>query len=257
VATVDNFGALGETPANPELLDYLAVRFMNQGWSVKKLIREVMLSRTYQLSSDHNEVNYAADPDNTLVWRMNRRRLEAEAIRDAILHVAGNLDLKRPTGSLTQTITGGEIGRQAKTAGVLAEVKFRSAYLPAVRGLIPDFMNLFDVADAELVVGQRDVTTIAPQALYLMNSPVVLEQSETLAKRLIEDETADSARVDRAFRQTLCRPADAQERADVLAFLKSYETTLPSDMKPEVRQLQAWTNVCQSLLASAEFRYVY
>ena len=85
VATVDNFGALGERRRIQPLLDYLAVRFMDSGWSVKKLIREVMLSRAYQLSSEHSDANYAADPDNTLVWRMNRRRLEAEAIRDAML----------------------------------------------------------------------------------------------------------------------------------------------------------------------------
>jgi hypothetical protein len=258
VPTVDNFGALGEAPANQPLLDYLAVRFMNQGWSVKKLIREVMLSRTYQLSSEHNEANYAADPDNTLVWRMNRRRLEAEAIRDAILFVGGNLDLKRPEGSLTQTIQGGEIGRQARTAGVLQEVKFRSAYLPIVRGLVPEFLSLFDVADSELVVGQRDVTTVAPQALYLMNSPVVLEQAESLAKRVLESGAADDkSRVNRVFEQTLSRPADSQELADVLAFVTSYTDSLPSDLKADQRELQAWTSVCQSLLASAEFRYVY
>ena len=90
VATVDNFGALGEQPTNQPLLDYLAVRFMDDGWSVKKLIREVMLSHAYQLGSDHNDANYAADPDNTLVWRMNRRRLDAEAIRDSVLYVAGS-----------------------------------------------------------------------------------------------------------------------------------------------------------------------
>jgi hypothetical protein len=258
VATVDNFGALGETPANQPLLDYLAVRLMNQGWSVKKLIREVMLSRTYQLSSEHSEANYAADPDNTLCWRMNRRRLEAEAIRDAMLFVGGNLDLARPEGSLTQTITGGEIGRQAKTAGVLAEVKFRSAYLPVVRGLVPEFLNLFDIADPELVVGQRDVTTVAPQALYMMNSPVVLEQAEGLAKRLLESGAADdAARIDRAFRVLLSRPADSQEQADILAYVKSYAQSLPGDLKPEQRQFETWTSVCQSLLASAEFRYVY
>ncbi|HEX5102805.1 MAG TPA: PSD1 and planctomycete cytochrome C domain-containing protein, partial [Pirellulaceae bacterium] len=94
VSTVDNFGALGEKPTHPELLDYLALKFMQDGWSTKKLIREIMLSRTYQLASDHSEANFAVDPGNTLVWRMNRKRLEAEAIRDSILAVSGNLDLK-------------------------------------------------------------------------------------------------------------------------------------------------------------------
>lgn len=258
VATVDNFGALGEAPTNQPLLDYLAIRFMDEGWSVKKLIREVMLSRAYQLSSDHSDTNYAADPDNTLVWRMNRRRLEAEAIRDAVLAVAGSLDLKRPQGSATQSLDG-EIGRKAKTSELLKEVTYRSAYLPIVRGIVPEFLTLFDVADAELVTGQRDVTTIAPQALYMMNSPVVLQQAERTAKNLIADSrfADDQQRIDYAFRLMLGRGPDAQQKKDMLAFVKDYQATLPSNMKSEQRQLEAWTTLCQTLMASAEFRYVY
>jgi Protein of unknown function (DUF1553)/Protein of unknown function (DUF1549) len=258
VPTVDNFGALGEPPTNQPLLDYLAVRFMDGGWSVKKLIREVMLSRAYQLASDHNDANYVADPDNALVWRMNRRRLEAEAIRDSVLYVAGGLDLARPKGSPTQTVDG-EIGRRANTDALVKEVTYRSAYLPIVRGMVPDFLSLFDVADPELVTGQRDVTTIAPQALYMMNSPVVLQQAETTSKRLLADSrlSDDGERVDFAFRLMLGHPPDAQQRVDVLAFLTNYEATLPSALKSTERQLEAWTGVCQMLLASAEFRYVY
>jgi Protein of unknown function (DUF1553)/Protein of unknown function (DUF1549)/Planctomycete cytochrome C len=258
VGTVDNFGALGEQPTNQPLLDYLAVRFMDGNWSVKKLIREVMLSRAYQMSSEHSDSNYATDPDNKLVWRMNRRRMDAEAIRDSILYVAGSLDLKRPEGSPTQSING-EIGRRANTDALLKEVTYRSAYLPVVRGMVPEFLSLFDVADPELVTGQRDVTTIAPQALYLMNNSVVLKQAEVVAHRLMQDShfADDAARVDYAFRLVLGRPADSQERADVLAFLKNFETTLPSNMKPDQRHAEAWTNACQALLASAEFRYVY
>jgi hypothetical protein len=231
---------------------------MDGGWSVKKLIREVMLSRAYQLSSEHNDANYAADPDNTLVWRMNRRRLEAEAIRDAVLYVAGNLDLKRPQGSPTESITG-EIGRRANTDALVKDFTFRSAYLPLVRGMVPDFLSLFDVADPELVSGQRDVTTIAPQALYMMNSPVVLTQSEALAKRLLDNSRLadDAARVAYAFRLVLGRSPEKQQQADVLAFVNNYEITLPAKAKPDVRRLEAWTTVCQTLLASAEFRYVY
>ena len=258
VPTVDNFGALGEPPANQPLLDYLAVRLMDNGWSMKKLIREVMLSRAYQLSSDHSDANYAADPDNTLVWRMNRRRLDAEAIRDSVLYVAGSLDLKRPHGSPTQTIEG-EIGRRARTDQLLKEVTYRSAYLPIVRGMVPEFLSLFDVADPELVTGQRDVTTIAPQALYMMNSPVVLEQSEKVANNLLSDTrlSDDEARVDYVFRLMLGHAPDAQQRSDILTFVKNYAGSLPSNMKPTQRRLEAWTSVCQTLLASAEFRYVY
>jgi hypothetical protein len=211
------------------------------------------------MSSDHHDTNYAADPDNTLVWRMNRRRLEAEAIRDSILFVSGKLDLQRPEGSLTQTIQGGEIGRQARTDGLTKEVAFRSAYLPMVRGLVPDFLSLFDVADPELVVGQRDVTTVAPQSLYMMNSPLVLDQAKATAQRLLEDDRMadDGARVDYAFRLVLGRMPEGQQQADVIAFLKNYEASLPGDMQPEARRLEAWTSFCHTLLASAEFRYVY
>ncbi len=248
VETVDNFGALGERPSNPELLDYLAHRFVAHGWSVKKLIREIMLTRAYQLASDHSDANYAADPDNKLVWRMNRRRLDAEAIRDSLLAVSGQLDLARPVGSLTQTITGGEIGRQAKTAGLMQPVKFRSAYLPMVRGLVPEFLILFDVADSELVVGQRDVTTVAPQALYIMNNSVVADQAKATAERLLakSDLADNAARADYAFRLVLCRPASADERAATLAYVQDCGDSPV-----------AWTNVCQTLFASAEFRYSY
>jgi len=258
VATVDKFGALGEAPTNQPLLDYLAVKFMGSGWSTKSLIREIMLSRAYQLSSDHSDASYAADPDNTLVWRMNRRRLDAEAIRDSVLYVSGALDLKRPNGSPTQSIEG-EIGRRARTDALLKEVTYRSAYLPIVRGMVPEFLSLFDVADPELVTGQRDVTTIAPQALYMMNSPVVLQAAETTANNLLTNSwlTDDKSRVDQAFRLMLGRPPDAQQRADVLAFLNNYAASLPSNTKDEQRRLEAWTSVCQTLLASAEFRYVY
>jgi hypothetical protein len=258
VSTVDNFGALGETPTNQPLLDFLAIRLMDGGWSVKKLIREVMLSRAYQLSSEHSDANYAADPDNTLVWRMNRRRLDAEAIRDAVLYVAGNLDLQRPHGSPTESING-EIGRRANTDALVKDYTFRSAYLPMVRGMVPEFLSLFDVADPELVTGQRDVTTIAPQALYMMNNPVVLAQAEVVAKRLLEDSrlSSDDARVDYAFQLTLGHTPLKQQRADVLAFLNNYEITQSAGTKPDARRLDAWTTVCQTLLASAEFRYVY
>ena len=100
VASTDNFGALGDEPSHPELLDYLAVQFMNDDkWSIKKLVRTIVLSRTYQLSSEHNASNYEKDPSNKYLWRMERRRLDAEAIRDAVLAAAGDLDLERPAGS--------------------------------------------------------------------------------------------------------------------------------------------------------------
>ena len=256
VGTVDNFGALSEPPTHAELLDYLANRFSEQGWSVKKLIREIVLSRTYQLSSQHSDANYAVDPDNKFVWRMSRRRLDAEAIRDSMLAVSGKLDLQRPAGSLTQQLDG-EVGRRSKTDGLKKEVAFRSAYLPLVRGLVPEFLSIFDVADPELVVGQRDVTTVATQALYMMNSPFVHDQATEMAKRVVASASTDQARIDHAFRLAFGRPADAKEQEVSLAFLAEYETSLDTSKPSPNRRQEAWIKLCHSLLASGEFRYTY
>jgi mono/diheme cytochrome c family protein/cytochrome c553 len=258
VETIDNFGALSEPPTHPELLDYLAIRFMDNRWSIKTAIKEIMLSRTYQLASDHDDANYAVDPDNKYVWRMSRRRLDAEAIRDAILAVSGKLDLARPQGSLTQEISGGEIGRQARTEALKKPVTFRSAYLPLVRGLVPEFLSIFDVADPELVVGQRDVTTVATQALYMMNSPLVQEQAEHTARRILAEPAAnDAARVDLAFRLAFGRLPEDRERQSALTFLRDCEQSLEASKPLEEKRRAAWGGLCQSLFASAEFRYVY
>jgi mono/diheme cytochrome c family protein len=258
VETVDNFGALSEPPTHPELLDYLAVRFMDGGWSVKKTIKEIMLSRAYQLSSDHSDVNFTADPDNKLVWRMSPRRLDAEAIRDAILAASGKLNLSRPAGSLVQEISGGEIGRQARTEALKRPVTFRSAYLPLVRGLVPEFLSIFDAADPELVVGQRDVTTVATQALYMMNSPFVQEQASHAAERIAASGGgSDAARLDLAFRLTLSRSPTPDEIEAAQTFLRDFEQSLESSKPLAEKQKAAWSALCQSLFASAEFRYVY
>jgi mono/diheme cytochrome c family protein len=256
VSTVDNFGALSEPPTHPELLDYLANRFTAQEWSVKKLIREIVLSRTYQLSSQHNENAYGLDPDNHYLWRMSRRRLDAEAIRDSMLFVSGKLDLQRPAGSITQELNG-EVGRKAKTDGLKKEVPFRSAYLPLVRGMVPEFLNIFDVADPELIVGQRDVTTVATQALYMMNSPFVHDQAAEMSRKVVASGSTDEARLDHAFRLAFSRPAGAKEQEVSLKFLNEYEKSLDGSKPSPNRRQEAWTQLCHSLLASGEFRYTY
>ncbi len=259
VETVDNFGALGEAPTHPELLDYLAVRFMDGKWSTKQLIREIVLSRTYQLASDHQAANYDADPENKYLWRMSRRRLEAEAIRDSLLATSGKLKLQRPEGSPVMKMTGGELGRQVKGDELLREYEFRSCYLPLARGYVPEFLNVFDMADPELVTGQRDVTTVATQALYLMNSPVVQSLSQATAERVLGDARLkdDANRIDYAFRLIVGRRATADQIGAVQKFLKDSEAAQPASLKPNDRRKQAWATFCHTLFASAEFRYVY
>ncbi|MDH3582717.1 MAG: DUF1549 domain-containing protein, partial [Phycisphaerae bacterium] len=147
VRTVDNFGETGDRPADPQLLDYLAARFVEDGWSVKKLIRLIATSRTYQLSSSFDSRNYEADPENRLHWRMNQRRLEVEALRDGMLLVSGQLNLEPPVASPMSKMKSGELGRQVKfDQGALASNR-RSVYVPVVRSFVPVMFETFDFAE--------------------------------------------------------------------------------------------------------------
>lgn len=259
VESVDNLGTLGDEPSHPELLDHLAIRFMNLNWSIKKTIKEIMLSRSYQLSSEHQEAGYAADPDNRLLWRMNRRRLEAEVIRDSILAVAGKLNMYPPEGSLVKDNGSAEIGRK-KGSEMPDYTSFthRSVYLPFVRGKVPEMLSVFDAADPSLVVGQRDVTTVATQALFMMNNPMVIQQSTEAAKRvLFAAADNDDDRMQFAFRLILGHGPSSEQRQHSLAYVKELEKLAGDGASAEARRLTAWSSLCQTLIASAEFRYVY
>ncbi len=172
VPTPDNFGAAGQRPSHPELLDTLAVDFMADGWSIKRLIRRIVLSRAYGLDSSHDPHNFEADPDNALVWRMSKRRLEAEALRDALLFVSGRLATEPPVGSAVAR-TGEGLAFFLRVAGLDASDPHRSVYLPVVRDEVLESLALFDFADPSLVTGERATTTGPAQALYFMNGPFV------------------------------------------------------------------------------------
>lgn len=184
VASVDNFGRLGDKPTHPELLDRLAADFVRGGWSTKQAVRQIVLSRTYQMSSRHDEDSWNADPENRLLWRAHRRRIPAESIRDAVLSVSGQLDLT-PDGSpveglgtlVTQNVADEKQIEQKETL-------HRSAYLPIIRSQLPPMLAVFDFADPDLVVGRRSVTNVPAQALLLLNSPFVMEQAELAADRV-------------------------------------------------------------------------
>ncbi|HEY5314506.1 MAG TPA: PSD1 and planctomycete cytochrome C domain-containing protein [Pirellulales bacterium] len=256
VETVDNFGALGEEPSHPELLDTLAVRFMEEKWSIKHLIRSIVLSRVYQLASDHDATNYQRDAGNRLLWRMERRRLDAEEIRDAMLMASGELDLTRPSGSAVMDLKNKQLfGARGLTDAQFAAV--RSVYLPIVRNLLPDALQVFDMADPNLIVGRRDVTNVPTQALYLLNNPFVLHQAEVLAKRVLAQEGLDPAgRVDFAYRLCLGRLPTEIERVSVLRYLHAYRQSLEA-AGHRAPHLAAWTSFCQTLFAVGQFRYLY
>jgi hypothetical protein len=259
VPSTDNFGVLGDEPSHPELLDALALQFMNDDkWSVKKLVRSIVMSRTYQLGSNHNDENYAVDPSNKFLWRMERRRLDAEEIRDAMLAASGELDVKRPEGSPVMELPNGQLKRGKGLQEVKKPTNFRSVYLPVVRDNVSEILQVFDAADPSLIMSKRDVTTVPTQALFLMNSPFVLKQSEQLAKRILEPKGLDpAARIDLAYRLALGRVANEHERSDITRYLAEYRRSLNAANFKGNTNLACWSSVCQTLFACGEFRYVY
>ncbi|MCH2060944.1 MAG: DUF1553 domain-containing protein [Verrucomicrobiales bacterium] len=238
VSSVDNFGHMGRMPTNPELIDHLASGFMANNWSIKKLIRAIMLSRVYQLSSEQGTLQAEVDLENLLHWRQNRRRLQAEAIRDSILSVSGSLD-KKMGGPTVKAGTKTEYGYKF-------EGNRRSIYIPVFRNTLPEIMQVFDFADPNLVMGKRTTSSVPTQALFLMNNPFVRQQAKTAASRLLKDEPGNNeAKVNYAYQLTLGRSPSISETKAILDFLEP-------DEKPET----AWTEVFQSLFASLNFRYL-
>jgi hypothetical protein len=220
VPTVDNFGVNGEEPMHPELLDHLAIRFVEGGWSVKTLIRKIVRSRAYQLSVARDSAADELDADNWLLWRRNRRRLEAEAIRDAMLAFSGRLDRAPRERSLVAEVGVGAMRYLADR--VHFDSARRTIYLPQPRDRTPDLLAVFDGPDKKAVVGQREVTTVPPQALFLLNSPFALEQARLAAERLLAEEHQDEdSRIDRAFRLALGRPATPADLETARRFLRN------------------------------------
>ncbi len=265
VRTVDNFGAGGEAPSHPELLDHLATRFVELGWSVKGMIREIVLTRTYRQASRHKLKGHEVDPDNRLLWRANRRRLEAESFRDSVLAISGALDHTRggPTLPLDipESIELGFPTALRQDAKVNEQFLYRrTVYLPSVRkNQLPqlDMLNLFDFPDTDQTIGARSVTTVPTQSLYLMNSPFLHEQSLLTARTLLEaGGPDDKKRVSDFLLQALNRPATKQEVNRALDFIASFEEKLGRlSEASENPRLTAWARYCHSVFASNEFLF--
>jgi uncharacterized protein DUF1549/uncharacterized protein DUF1553 len=231
VRTVDDFGITGSDPTHPELLDHLAIRFVEGGWSVKKMVRTLMLSRTYRLASTGNAEH--PDAGNKLRWRMNPKRLELEPLRDTLLQLAGKLRLDRPEG-IQVAGTGGK-GRHGLTRGLLGiDEPYRTIYLPVVRDNVPELFSTFDFPGPTQIKGQRDVTTVAPQALFFMNNEFVEEVAGEIATQAKND-------VKSAYRLVLNREPSNEELSDAEA--------LKSELGLEA--------LVQALLGTAEFRYAF
>jgi hypothetical protein len=257
VRTPDNFGRLGERPVNQPLLDWLAVRFVESGWSIKAMHRLIMLSSTYQMSTAYNERAARMDPENRLHWRMNRRRLEAEDLRDAVLAISGCLD-PCMGGSLLEGKNHEYVTSTANRNYDRYDSRRRSLYLPVIRSALYDVFQAFDFPDPSVPNGDRATTTVASQALFMMNSKVAQEQTRELAKSLLNDQQTDDARrVRRAYERALGRPPTAAETEQALRFIGQSEETLAAEKTTkEERRLDAWQGLCRVLVASNEFVYV-
>lgn len=265
VETSDNFGTTGQPPGNPALLDHLSRRFIAHGWSVKSLIREIMLSRVYQLGTDHHPTAWEIDPDNRLHWRMNRRRLSSDAIFDSLLFVSGELQLERPAQEFI-FIRGVEGGLRMKDFYIYLRGKgntdewvqpvenHRTVYHRIFRDHIPHEWSVFDFPDPELLAARREVTTVPTQALYMMNGEFAVERSRQLAKRILasSEGSTDAGAVRSAYLRVLGRPASEQETTEAAEFLDRFV-----DGKGKTDRDAALAVFCQTLFASAEFRYTY
>ena len=258
VETVDNFGVLGASPSHPELLDHLATRFRTEHqWSFKALIRDLVMTRTYQLSADTTEANNTIDQGNVFLWRHRPRLIDAEALRDSVLAVSGELDPVHLEGSQVADVADTQPRLQQREVGrrdffvaqADYDVTYRSVYLPIVRASMPDALTLFDVADPNLVVGQRRNTAVPTQALYLMNNPFVVKRAENLATSLIGDASLknDDERISYLYRTILSRMPSTDELGLFQSFLQQAKTA----------QILTWTNLAHTLIQSGEFRILY
>jgi hypothetical protein len=247
VRSVDNFGMQGSPPSHPELLDYLATRFVDHGWSTKQLVREIVNSTVYRLASADNANAASIDPENRLLWRANSRRLSAEALRDSIRMAGGTLNL-RPVQSILpeSALTSVALTSMSVDVPKLVEPDVRSVYVPIFReeGRNPLF-DVFDFANPSFTVGRRATSTLPTQALFMMNSPFVMTQAEKAAARLLAESGLTTAgRINRAYHRTINRPPTPEESRMIADHLQDRD------------EREAWTQVFHTLFACVDFRYL-
>ncbi|MBA4016492.1 MAG: hypothetical protein C0483_04835 [Pirellula sp.] len=250
VETPDDFGFTGQPPSNPVLLDYLATRFVAHRWSIKKLIAEIMQSRTYQLGAEHDAQAYEIDPANRLLWRANRRRLDSDALFDGVRQTSGDLVYDRPRPTIPLTTNDDRVKSMDLQAWFMPTTRHRTIYQPVLRDHVPDDWKLFDFPDPELVTGARGITTVPTQALHLMNSAFIATQSLKTAERLVAGGGEPRGIIEEAYLRILNRRPQAVEVDDALVFLNKFESG-------GAKRENAVAALCQSLFASAEFLYLY
>ena len=244
VATVDDYTYTGVAPTHPFLLDFLAIEFIKGGYSVKSLIRSIVLSRVYQASTDHHETNYAIDPDNLYYWRMDRRRLELEPLRDAMLAVTGDLDTRHPPTMLGQFEN--QVPNEPVKWPKTINLSYRTVYLPVLRNALPAMYHQFDFPPPDQVIGARSITTVPTQALFLMNSKFVLSCSIAAAKYLVRNTKDPELRIANVYLDTIGRLPTVGESERISKYIAGQSTQ-------GVSELEIWEDIYHIRFSSAEF----
>jgi hypothetical protein len=285
VEETDNFGMSGPAPSHPELLDHLAIEFMQNRWSIKHMIRAIATSRVYRLSSKFDVDRFEADPDNHYFARSSVRRLDAETIRDSMLAISGQLELDRPRASVIASFGQVALGpngpislppgavsailskdREAGSAFRLlasgrtsspfeAPNYHRSVYLPIARNSLPRALDVFDFAEPSLIVGERERSNTPEQSLYMLNSPFVLEQSDALARQLMKIGSDNTQRIGVAFEKVYGRKAIRQEIQSANEFFRA-ANSISSTTARDQKTFRTLSQFCQALFGSAEFRFI-
>jgi hypothetical protein len=252
VRTPDNFGKMGEQPANPELLDYLTKKFIESGWSIKSMHRLIMLSSAYQMATENPNISLDADPENRLLTRFPRRRLSIEEMRDGLLAVDGTLDLTM--GGTLQKGRGTDGETSNDRLSLKPEtLKRRTVYIPLRRANLPTLLNLFDFGDATTASGKRQATNVATQALFMLNSEFLTERSLNVAKSLLAKPSTDHTwRLASAYLRILGRQPNKDEMGQGLAYIEGFKKRSTT----ATAELDAWQSFVRVLMASNDFIYL-
>jgi hypothetical protein len=258
VPSSDNFGVLGQEPTHPELLDHLATQFMQDGWSIKRLIRSIMLSDTYQQGSGVRGQESGVDPQNLLFHRQNIKRLEGEAIRDSILAISGRLDRKQFGPSVPVHLTPFMQGRgRPGASGPLDGNGRRSIYIAIRRNFLSPMMLAFDTPIPFSTVGRRNVSNVPAQALILMNDPFVAEQAHVWAKKLLADKDGTpESRVRRIYLEAFSREPTSEETAAAIGFLESQGAEYGLAADQATRDERVWADFGHVIFNVKEFVFV-
>lgn len=256
VRTPDNFGKMGERPTHPELLDFLAREFVKSGWSIKAMHRMLMLSSAYQMASSVSDQAFAADPENRLFSRFNRRRLNVEEMRDALLAIDGTIDLTM--GGTLQKGFGTDSENSSERLSLNPEkISRRTVYVPLRRANLPSLLNLFDFGDATAMSGKRQLTNVPTQALFAMNSEFVTTRAANVAKALLKEKAlTDAQRVEKLSLLVLNRPAAKDEVRRALDYIAGFKHKFAGAKTNEDVNEKAWQSLCRVYLASNGFIYV-